>query len=138
MTKYRDSNASFMAPLVAPVAMFLVLFFTGTSALSSGFTALFTTLISYFGFVIFILPLDKYLKAKRKEHMLSLLFSGLIGGALIVSVLYYLLGIVLGSREDVQLQAPAIGAAFGGLVAFSFCLLSGNTKFLPTANFEFE
>lgn len=128
----KNSNAGFIAPLIVPIIIFFILLFSGGSVIASAFTALLYCLISYFGFIIFILPLHKYLKEKKKENILALLFSGMIGGALIVSVLYLLLSLVLGSRENFELQATIAGVIFGGAVAFVFCLLSGITKFVPT------
>lgn len=131
MKQFRDSHAAFIAPLSAPLFMFVALLVTGTPVLSSALTSLFTALISYFGFVLFILPLHKYLKAKNKESVPALMVAGLIGGALIVSVLYIILATVLGSRESLDLKATSIGALFGGGVAIVFCLLSGIKKLLP-------
>lgn len=131
MEPNRDSNAALIAPLSSPIIMFFVLLVSGTSIPGSAFTAFFTGLISYSGFVIFILPLHKYLKAKNKENMLALVFSGLIGGSFFVSSLYLVLGIMLGSRQHFELSATIIGAMFGGGVAIAFCLLSGTTRLLP-------
>lgn len=133
MTQCSDTNASFIAPLVVPVVMFIVLLFKNTHVASAGFTSLCTAVISYFGFVIFLLPLHKILKAKRKEGFLPLLLSGLIGGAVLMAGLYHMLGLFLGSRDNIQVHIPIIGAIFGGLVAIVFCVLSRSICLKPTA-----
>jgi len=118
MKPYTGRKAAYVAPLSAPIIMFFVLLVFGDSIIVSAFTSVYVCIISYIGFTVFVLPLHKYLKAKNKENMMALVVSGLIGGSFIVSILYILLGVVLGSREFFALSATAVGAFFGGVVAF--------------------
>lgn len=132
MKQYQHSNAAIIAPLSAPLFMFVVLMVTGNPIISSVFTALFIVPISYFGFALFIMPLHRYLKAKNIENVLALAASGLFGGVVIVFVLYIILAVALGSRERFELTAVVTGALFGGGVGIVFCLLSGTKRLLPS------
>ena len=125
MASVNTNKAGVIASLIIPVILFFWLLFSGTTVLSSAFTALSYWLLCYLGFAVFILPLHKWLQSKNRQSLWVLLVSGMLGGVVIVSVMYFAFSLMLGGRSNFNLQETFIGAVGGGIVAIAYCLLTG-------------
>ena len=118
--------ASILAPLSVPVsALFFIVVVSGAPSNLDGVFLFWVSIISYFGFFVFGLPLALILRKYGRLYIWSLVLGGAAGGAVVAMSIFLFLRFVLdfGAMKNI-FGATMIFAILGSVVALSFGLLA--------------
>lgn len=130
----KEIIACVVAPIIAPVVCWLLVFSTGNNPKGIeiadvfeilGLCILFGAPVSYFSTLLFFVPLYKMLKRHDKDSIYTLTIGGAIIGAVMFIAFLFAMGASIdslkGGSEIAKLSLS--GAAMGGAVGFCFAII---------------